>query len=85
MSHPLPPLRTPFLSVFVLSVNVLDGGLSPGKHHYSNFLCTMNDSDPLFIPDLLITPSPLRTLPDKALKATPDITLLRRRGCGKLS
>lgn len=58
-SHPLPSLCPPFLSVFVLSVNVLDGGLSPGKHHYSNFLCNMNDGDPLFISDLLITPQPI--------------------------
>lgn len=49
----------PLLSVFVLSVNVLDGGLSPGKHHYSNFLCNMNDGDPLFISDLLITLQPI--------------------------
>lgn len=57
--HPLPSFCPPFLSVFVLSVNVLDGGLSPGKHHYSNFLCNMNDGDPLFISDLLITPQPI--------------------------
>lgn len=54
--HPLPSFCPPFLSVFVLSVNVLDGGLSPGKHHYSHFLCNVNDGDPLFISDLLITP-----------------------------
>lgn len=57
--HPLPSLCPPFLSVFVLSVNVLDGGLSPGKHHYSHFLCNVNDGDPLFISDLLITPQPI--------------------------
>lgn len=53
------PSVPPSLSVFVLSVNALDGGLSPGKHHYSNFLYNMNDGDPLFISDLLITPQPI--------------------------
>lgn len=60
--HPLIlflPLVPPFLSVFVPSVNVLDGGLSPCKHHYSHFLCNVNDGDPLFISDLLITPQPI--------------------------
>lgn len=65
--HPLPassfPLPPPLRSVFVLSVNVLDGGLSPGKHHYSNFLCNMNDGNPLFISDLLITPQPIACPP----------------------
>ena len=47
-----------FIPVFVLSVNVFDGGLSPSKHHYSHFLRNVNDGDPLFISDLLITPQP---------------------------
>lgn len=57
--YPLPSLCPPFLLVFVLSVNVLDGGLSPGEHHYSHFLCNVNDGNPLFISDLLITPQPI--------------------------
>lgn len=64
--HPLPCLCPPLLSVFVLSVNVLDGGLSPGKHHYSHFLCNVNDGDPLFISDLLITPQPIAYPPRQA-------------------
>lgn len=45
---------------------VLDGGLSPSKNHYSNFLCNMNDSDPLFILELLITPQPIAYPPRQA-------------------
>lgn len=49
----------PSLSIFVLSVNVLDGGLSPGKYYYTHFLCNVNDGDPLFISDLLIISQPI--------------------------
>lgn len=48
-----------FIFAFVLSVNVVDGSLSPCKHHYSHFLCNVNDGDPLFISDLLITSQPI--------------------------
>lgn len=57
--HPHPP-SSPSLSW------VLDGGLSPSKNHYSNFLCNMNDSDPLFILELLITTQPIAYPPRQA-------------------
>lgn len=62
LPHPsaFTPLSSPSLSW------VLDGGLSPSKNHYSNFLCNMNDSDPLFILELLITTQPIAYPPRQA-------------------
>lgn len=57
---------------------VWDGGLAPSKSHYSNFLCNMNDSDPLFILELLITTRPTAHPPRQASHSLSRRYFIRR-------
>lgn len=63
----------------------LDGNLSCCRNHYSNFLCNMNDSEAIYYlsKNCSLLPSPLHTHRGQPLTATPDITLLRGRGCNE--
>lgn len=74
--YTLPSLLAP--SSLLSPSCVWDGGLAPSKSHYSNFLCNMNDSDPLFILELLITTQPTAHPPRQASHSHSRRYFIRR-------